>query len=618
MTVINKVVIGNSQLTTENAPGAQTENGGNVLIQGSKKVTLSDKSNVKAVGDVTLTSALNNVVVDNSTITAGKSVNISAENIAAVQNASTIDAQGDVNIYGKERAQVIDNSKVIGAKVKLASDKYVWTRGNSAIVSRSGDVDVEATNGKIVMHDTNVTANNDVNLKSLDSITSSRLEGSTYTGRNVNLTSTGESVLLTSTEQFKPAVDGAVNLKGAKNVEINSQGALNLKDKNYTLEAGENIFLTSANKGDVDIDNHVTFKGAKKVFVNSDNNLTIDADMNNIQTNLFSANDLNAKLANVGQREKGLIAKAGHDMTIETAGDLSVSSLISGNDMTLKANKILNGNPKTDKYLETEGDSSTRAYIEVGGKFTSTPDYETTKSAGYIEEGDEAYNTRHHIQYDNEGEKEEILLVNKKPANKVKPDEPVIPDNPNAGDREPVNPDEGDDSGSVTPPPTTDPDPSDPVKPDPSDPTDPDPDCKDEEGNENFNPEQQPTIPSDEGSQGGQQQGGSQQGGGDEGGGEDPSLPDIDSGDDRNPEPPEDPDNTKPSQGQDTDKNEKEDNEDLGGGETRPDLPSDSETKTPEIGSQDDKTPVNPEETSNVKYNLDNGSYIIKMEKRKI
>ncbi len=612
LTSLNNVIIGDSTITTLNATGAENvADGGDVLIQASKKATLAGhekQSNVNAVGNVTITSSKHDVVVDNAQVKAGKDINVTAANIAAVQNASDLNAAGNVTITGKERAQVIEGSKVTGAKVKLASDKYIWTKENSAIVSRSGDVDIEAANGKIVMKNTTVTAenNHDVNLKSAESITSTRLAGSTFTGRNVNLTSTGDSVLLTSTEQFKPATEGALNLKGAKNVEINSQGALNLKDKNYTIEAGENVFLTSANNGDVDVDNHVTFKNAQKVFVKSDKNLTIDADMNNIQTNLYSKNDMNATLANVGVREKGLIAESGHDMTITTDGDLSVSRLVSKNDMTLNAKRVLSGSPKTTEKLKEDGDSSDRAYIEVGGTFTSNPEYTVTESADRVEENGKLYDKRHHIYYqDGEGEQEEILLVNKREAKNVKPDEPDLPTNPGADDKKPIEPDDDNGNGSVTPPPTepTDPDPTDP---DPSKPTDPtDPDCKDEEGNEVVTPEQKPTVPGDESSQGGQQQGGDQ--GSEE---TNPSVPDIDTGKDKDPEPPQ--------ESQDNDKDQKEDNEDLGGGENRPDLPSDSESKTPEIDSQGDKKPANPEEASNIKYNMDNGSYIIKMEKRKL
>ncbi len=620
LTSLNNVIVGDTTITTVNAQGAEnTTDGGDVLIQAANKATLAGhekQSTVDAVGNVTITSSKTDVVVDNAKVNAAKSININAENIAAVQNASEVTAKGDVTIYGKERAQVLDNSKVTGSKVKLASDKYVWTRGNSAIVSRSGDVDVEALNGKIVMKNTTVTAenNHDVNLKSAESITSTRLAGSTFTGRNVNLTSTGDSVLLTSTNQFKPATEGALNLKGAKNVEINTEGALNLKDKNYKLNAGENIFLTSKN-GDVDIDKHVTFENAQNIYISSANDLNMNADMNGLKTNLKAARDMNAVLDNVGVRENGLVAQAGHDMTITTDGDLSVSRLVSGNDMTLTAKRVLSGSPKTTEKLKEDGDSSDRAYIEVGGTFTSNPEFTVTESADRVEEDGKYYDRRHHIYYQNGDEaQEEILLVNKREAKNVKPDEPDLPTNPGSDDKNPIDPDDDNGSGSVTPPPTepTDPNPTDP---DPSKPTDPtDPDCKDEEGNEVVTPEQKPTIPGDEGTQGGgQQQGGNQ--GSEE---TNPSVPDIDSGSDKDPEPPQEPDNTNPGQDQDTDKNQKEDNEDLGGGESRPELPGDSESKTPEIDSQGDKSPANPEETGNIKYNLDNGSYIIKMEKRRL
>ena len=156
--------------------------------------------------------------------------------------------------------------------------------------------------------------------------------------------------------------------------------------------------------------------------------------MNNLQTNIKAGNDVNVNLANVGNRQNGLIAKAGNNMTVTTDGTLSVSSLISGNDMTLNAQKVIAGLPYTDETKLPEDTVSERSYIEVGGEFTSnveTNNYEITASGEPTL--DRKYNQKHHIQY---GEDEKILLINKRPID----DKVTDPDMPEKDPGEDINP----------------------------------------------------------------------------------------------------------------------------------------------------------------------------------
>ena len=172
---------------------------------------------------------------------------------------------------------------------------------------------------------------------------------------------------------------------------------------------------------------------------------------------------------------------ASNNMTITTAKTLSVSSLISGKDMTINANKVIAGKPYTTVSKLPEDTASDRSYIEVGGEFTSNvtnDNYEITASGELTDDGQ--YNKKHHIQY---GEDEKILLVNKRPVdNKVT--DPTLPDNDNGDDVDVINP--GD-----TP---EDPTPSDPVVPNPN----PNPG----EGNEGENPDDGNTPGGDNGNNG--------------------------------------------------------------------------------------------------------------------
>ena len=145
-------------------------------------------------------------------------------------------------------------------------------------------------------------------------------------------------------------------------------------------------------------------------------------DLNNKKTVINAGHDVDINVKNVGERQNGLIAKAGHDMKIKTDGALSVSSLISGNDMSIDAKEVISGYDKTSNSLREEGDSADRAYIEVGGKFTSNPSYEVTDSADLTADG--KYNQRHHIQYGDGSEK--ILLVTKLPY--TPPVDPNVPE----------------------------------------------------------------------------------------------------------------------------------------------------------------------------------------------
>ncbi len=496
LTAANDIVIGESNITTSNAEGAENPTGGDVLIQAGRKVTLRSsedgevKTIVNAVGNVDLISTKSDVLLNDSIVNAAGKVNVTAANVAALENGAKIKSGADITLNGKNRTQIIDGSDVTAenGNILILSDKLVWAANGAKVTANNGNVNVESQSGDIQLSDTTLSAdNNDVTLKSAGSITSEKLKGSILAGRNVGLESTQKDVILSSVSQFETPQDGAFNLKAANNVEINSEADLNLNDKNYNFEAGNNIFLTS--QGDVNIDRHSGFISAENIYVTSGNNLNIDTDLNNIQTNLSAGNDLTATLSNAGTREKGLIATAVNDMTINSDGTLYLSKLVSGNNMTLNADKIAAAAPFTEEYLKEEGDSTGRAYIEAGGIFETSADYTITDSAEKVQTNGKIYGDRHHLYFEGEnGENENFLLVNKKqigtsPSTEIP--EPEIPEIPSTEDKEVVDPDNL--GGDV--------DPSIPgggeVKP----PVDPDKECEKEPENQEINPEEHPQLP---------------------------------------------------------------------------------------------------------------------------
>ena len=460
LTALNNVITEGSQLLTSNySAEAASKAGGNVQIIAGNKVSLTS-TGIGAVGDVTASSQNYDVVVDKSSIAAAKDVTLTSPKIASIQNGSVVTGK-NVTVNGTNRAQVNNSSVSAVENVNLASDKMVWTE--KATITAGKDVNATATNGSLLLNNSIMTATaGNVNLKSKDSVTSAKLAGSIFNaGKDVNVESTGESVLLTSTSQFKPV--GTLNLKGAKNVEINSEDSLTTAKTNIT--AGENVFLTSKN-GDVNVTDSTKFLAAKKIYIQGANNVktTGTVDLNNIQTNITAGKDVDVTLANVGNRDNGLVAKAGENMTVKTNGTLSVSSLISGKDMKIVANKVIAGLPYT-KEQKLPGDDSERSYIEVGGKFTSevaNDNYVITQSGDRTDDGN--YNRRHHIQY---GSDEKILLVNKRPVDNGVTD-PTLPGIDNGDDVDVINPGEtpADPEPTPTPVPTPTPEPE-PENPNP-------------------------------------------------------------------------------------------------------------------------------------------------------
>ena len=483
LTAANNVIIEDSKIETVNfSDAAASRNGGNVLITAGKKVSVGT-TDIDAVGNFDAISQGYDVVIDKSTVDTAKDVTLTAANIASIQNGSTVNAN-NITVNGATRAQINNSIANAKANVNLISDGLVWT--NKANIKANNDINATSNNSYLLLTDSILNANNNINLTSADSVTSQKLAGSTFTaGKDVNVTSTANSILLDSLAQFKPS--SKLNLTAAKNVEVNSKDSLTTE--NVNIKAGENVFLTSA-EGSLTVKDSTKFVSAKKVYLNAAKDVKTSAivDMNNIQTNIKAGRDIDVNLLNVGNRNNGLIAQAGENMVVTTDGTLSVSSLISGKDMTINANKVIAGLPYTAEQKLPVDPTTPRSYIEVGGEFTSnvaTDNYSVTASGDRTNDG--KFNQRHHIEY---GSEEKILLVNKRPVENNATD-PTLPDINGGDDKDVVNP--GDINEDPTPTPTPNPNPEPNPNPDPEPDPEPTPDPEPDP-----DPEECPDVPTDD------------------------------------------------------------------------------------------------------------------------
>ena len=306
-----------------------------------------------------------------------------------VRNYST-DAGSEINLKG---------ATLKATKAEKGNDGNIWLTASNKIVA-------EGTTFETANYSDAAATRESGNVRFLAgkkvSVGSSKINSV----GNVDVTSQNYDVVLDKTEVVA-AKD--VNVKAANIASI--QNGSNVKAKNIKVKSDKDAWASNSSL-DADL---ITIEAGNDV-------VAYNVDLNNKKTSINAGHDVDINVKNVGERQNGLIAKAGHDMKIKTDGALSVSSLISGNDMTIDAKQVISGYDKTSNILREEGDSADRAYIEVGGKFTSNPSYEVTDSADLTADG--KYNQRHHIQYGDGSEK--ILLVTKLPY--TPPIDPNVPE----------------------------------------------------------------------------------------------------------------------------------------------------------------------------------------------
>ncbi|MCD7780253.1 MAG: filamentous hemagglutinin N-terminal domain-containing protein [Candidatus Gastranaerophilales bacterium] len=451
-------------------------------IYGDKNVTFASNNIALYSGSKISTSVVANGATDSDSDTSyGKiklvtadGVNFTYYNNGAVQSISDITSSTDkmvLSVNGDLTAGNIDirnystnedsEINLNGATLKAVkavkgNDGNIWLTASNKIVLDGASLTTENADGaesrtgsygdiqlvadqKVSVADSDLTSVNNIDIVSKDyqvvfeHSTASADGDITITAADV-ASIQGNDATYEGTSSLKGV---NVTISGANRAQVVSS-SVDADDITITTDSGDLYIvgsdLTAANNisatapaGSV-IANSSSLTAGKGITLDAANDVTASAlDLNESKAYIYAGKDVNVELANVGNRDNGLVAQAGNDMTVTTDGTLSVSSLISGNDMTINADKVIKGYDLTDNYFKTAGDSSDRSYIEVGGTFTSNvtnDNYVVDDSTDLVEEDGAYYQKRHWIHYGDE----KILLVNKRPY--TAPEEPAVDDTP--------------------------------------------------------------------------------------------------------------------------------------------------------------------------------------------
>ncbi len=398
-------------------------------------------------------------------------VHFTYANTGTIAEVDPIKASTDkmtVSVEGDLTSGHIDIRNMSTNDESVLSVKGANLKATKAVNGNDGKIWLTSAND-VLIEDANLTTSN---LKDTDAAREGGdiiiLAGRKISSSNSNITSAskmditskGGDVVIADNSKLKAAKDITIsaaniaNVKTAadvsadnvkitgKDVRISTAGTVNA-DKDITLE-GDNIWFHgatlkagneingTAKNGYVQADNYndkVTSLDAKKITLKAKTDVKGTMNLNNKQSNLYAEHDINVNLKNVGERNNGLVAEAQNNVDITTDGDLSVSRLVAKNgNMNLNVGgNVLSGAPKTTETLREEGDSTDRAYIEVGGEFNVNKEYNVSDSADPTP--DQQFNKRHHIEFGTNKD-EKILLVNKKPASHNEP--AVDPEGPYA------------------------------------------------------------------------------------------------------------------------------------------------------------------------------------------
>ena len=311
------------------------------------------------------------------------------------------------SVIGGKNAQVYSSKITATKNANITGDDLAWVAGSS--IGAGDTINVTSANGDAQVVSSLLNAKN-INVTGKNGMKDSNFHDSTLTASNdVNITSTGDSIDFTTTAPFKPS--NYLNLKAAKDIKLTRPDTLTVGKTSFN--AGKDVYLTSTDS-DVIVNNTTKFIKANNIYINGKRDVKTNGqvNLNNIQTTINAGRDVDVAIIGANDRNHGITVKGGNDVTITTPETLSVSSLISGNNMTINADKVIAGLPYTTQDY-TDKAQNPRSYIEVKKNFTSNTtndNYLTTQSYDPTVIDSKYYNQRHLIQYGNGAEK--ILLVN--------------------------------------------------------------------------------------------------------------------------------------------------------------------------------------------------------------
>ena len=385
----------------------------NVKIYNGSKITTNVAPNVgnDSYGKIKIVTAdgVNFNYYNNGAVKSIDGVKTSADKMTINVNGQLASGQIDIRNYS---ANADSEVNLNGAALKAVK----------AVSGNDGNIWLTAANKVVIDNSALETANYSADAASKAGGDISIVAGTKASVKGSTLKSVGNIEVISETAD---SVVDSSNLTAAKNILIKA-GNIASAQNNSTLTAN-NITIDGANRAqvhesalnannniNVNSDDNVWFsnadlKGNKIVATAKNGNVTGSANLNNNQTELYAGKDIDVVLANVGNRQKGLVAEADQNVKIKTNGTLSVSRLVAKNgDMTLESDAVIAGLPYTSE-AQIPGDEANRSYIYVrNGKFTSKAPFEVTKSDTLTDDG--KYQIRHHITYGDGNEK--ILLIN--------------------------------------------------------------------------------------------------------------------------------------------------------------------------------------------------------------
>ncbi len=384
----------------------------NINVYNGSKISTNIRNNVgdTAYGKVKLVTAdgVNFEYYNNGAIKEVKDLVVSNDKMYIALNGDVNSGHIDVRNWSAYDNGVEDRSEINlnGATLKATkavkgNDGNIWLTSVNSIVSENSKYNAGG--------DIRFLAGKKVSLKT------SELNAA----GNVDLISQANDVAVDETK-ITAAKD--INITAKRYASVQNKSELNAK--NINIKGGD-VYLTTSNltasekingeaeTGDIGMSRNSL--NAEEINLKAANDVYGDSNVNNNLVKITAGNNIDVELLNIGNREKGLVAEAGKNVTITTPGTLSVSSIISKNgDVTLNADNVIAGLPYTDNE-KIPGDDSPRSYIYVkNGTFTSNTandSFEVTASDTITADG--KHKERHHIQYGNGQEK--ILLINDRP-----------------------------------------------------------------------------------------------------------------------------------------------------------------------------------------------------------
>ncbi len=275
----SQIVIADSTLTTTNATGAASKDGGRITLQANDGISVTNSTLKTAsgvgttAGRIGLASTSGNVVVSKSTIDATGKATVAAGKIATIQNSSliqgskieiggqtaqavdsTLNASGDSFISATNGNAVVQNSKITtpgslvisgtniasvqtGSKVDVKSLNISGTKA-AQVVSSTVDADENivllSSAGNTIAQAATINTSGDVNLTA--SKISSIQGGSKISGANVYSTGTTDSQVVNSTVT---ANTGNVILKSNTGSVVASNAALKAEKGTVSFEADD-------------------------------------------------------------------------------------------------------------------------------------------------------------------------------------------------------------------------------------------------------------------------------------------------------------------------------------------------------------------------------------------